>query len=244
MRRLRADLHIHTALSPCGADEMTPPAIIEAALAAGLEMIAVCDHNSAGNAKAMQAAAEGAVSVLAGIEITTVEEAHVVGLFPDAARAMAVGRAVRVALPLSASKAAVWGEQTLMDAVGRVTGHEARLLGAATSLSLADAVALIRRHDGLAIASHVDRPSFSVPSQLGVFPDDVRFDAIEISAAGWRQGRQDRFAALGLPMVCSSDSHWLTEIGGGFTWVEARAVGFDELVCALRGVDGRRLADA
>ena len=244
MRRLRADLHIHTALSPCGAEEMTPPAIIRAALAAGLEMIAVCDHNSAGNAGAVQAAGEGALAVLAGIEITTAEEAHVIGLFPDAARAMAVGRAARAALPQRAAKATVWGEQTLMDASGRTTGHEERLLGAATSLALADAVSLIRLHDGLAVASHVDRPSFSVPSQLGVFPEGVRFDAIEISAVGRRQGRQERFASLGLPMLCSSDSHWLAEIGGGFTVMEARAADFVELALALIGADGRRLADA
>ena len=77
-----ADLHVHTALSPCADAGMTPPAIVDAALAEGLAMIAVCDHNTARNAAAVQAAAGARLAVIAGIEITTAEEVHVVGLFP------------------------------------------------------------------------------------------------------------------------------------------------------------------
>ena len=68
-----ADLHVHTALSPCAAEEMTPPAIVARALAEGLEMIAVCDHNSAANAAAVQAAAGARLTVLAGMEVTSAE---------------------------------------------------------------------------------------------------------------------------------------------------------------------------
>lgn len=45
LRRLRADLHIHTCLSPCGELAMSPRAVVEAARAAGLDLIAVTDHN-------------------------------------------------------------------------------------------------------------------------------------------------------------------------------------------------------
>ncbi len=106
LRRISADLHIHTALSPCGSEEMTPPAIVAAALEAGLDMIAICDHNTAGNAAAVQeaAAAQAAAGgpplvVLAGMEVASAEEAHVVGLFPDAAAAERAAAEVRAVLP-------------------------------------------------------------------------------------------------------------------------------------------------
>ena len=99
VKTLRADLHVHTALSPCGDDEMSPPAIVDAALAAGLDMIAVCDHNAAGNARAVTEAAGSRLAVIAGMEITTVEEVHVVGLFPTVAAAANAADEVRRTLP-------------------------------------------------------------------------------------------------------------------------------------------------
>ena len=81
---------------------------------------------------------------------------------------------------------------------------------------------LIHRHGGLAVAAHVDRRSFSVPGQLGFIPPDVPFDGLEISAAGVAQGRAAEFAAHGLPLLCSSDGHFLNDIGCGFTVLEVR----------------------
>ena len=82
VRSILADLHIHTALSPCADGEMTPPAIVHEAVMKGLGMIAICDHNSAANTEAVQKAAGGLLTVIAGMEITTAEEVHVIGLFP------------------------------------------------------------------------------------------------------------------------------------------------------------------
>ena len=99
MKRFYADLHIHTALSPCASDEMTPPAIVKAALERQLAMIAICDHNSSGNAAAAQAAAAGRLTVIAGMELTSAEEVHVLGWFPDAACAAAAAAKVLASLP-------------------------------------------------------------------------------------------------------------------------------------------------
>ena len=244
MRRPRADLHIHTALSPCAADEMTPPAIVAAAMQAGLEMIAICDHNSAGNVPAVQEAGTGALAVIAGIEITTAEEAHVLGLFPNADEALAVTQAVLDTLPASAEPARGFGAQRLLDSRGGTTSLESRLLAGASSFGLSDVVALVRRHKGLAVAAHVDRPSFSVIGQLGGIPADVRFDAVEVSAAGFRAGRVAEYAAPGLPVVCSSDAHSLAEVGSGFTVFEVGAVRFCELALALAGQLGRGIVRA
>lgn len=250
MKQFAVDLHIHTALSPCADDTMTPPDIVGAAFRKGLDMIAICDHNAAGNAAAVQAAAQQAaaqqaaaqqtaVTVIAGIEITTEEEVHVLGLFPDAATARAAADEVRATLPPWTPKARRFGNQLLMDARGKVVGRDKKLLSTASGLELHETVDLIKRHGGLAIASHIDRPSFSVMSQLGLFPSDVAFDAIEISAAGLQDSRDAEFASLGLPMVTASDSHFLTEIGATRTFMTMEAPIFDELAPALNGVDGR-----
>ncbi len=197
---------------------MAPPAIVDRACARGLGLIAVCDHNAAGNAEAVQRAAGGRLVVLAGLELATAEDIHVLGLFPDVGRAVAAADAVGVSLP-DGSRRPVGG-QWLLDAEGRVLGQETRMLAAASSLGLADAIALVKGHGGLAIAAHVDRPSFSVVSQLGCWPPGMAFDAVEISAAGVLARRDQEWAALGVAMVTGSDSHYLADIG--CCWTELR----------------------
>ena len=245
MRRLAADLHIHTALSPCGDDDMTPPAIVAAALRLGLAMIAVCDHNTAGNVAATQRAADGTgLAVIPGIEITTAEEVHVLGLFPDAEAALAVGADVLATLPRASqadpAQAARFGEQKLLGSAGEDLGRETRLLFAASGFGLEGAVGLIHGHQGLAVASHVDRPTMSVIAQLGFFPPDVPFDAVEVSPAGVAARRAAQFERLGLPILCGSDGHRLSDLGAGCTMCEMADATFGELALAVRGAGGRR----
>ena len=208
-----ADLHVHTSRSPCASADMTPAAVVAEAARRGLEMIAVCDHNTAAAVRdVMRAGADGGPVVIAGMEITTREEAHVLGLFPSAEAAEAAASELDV---------------------------DASLLSAATPCSLSETVDLVHRHDGLAVAAHVDRPSFSVPSQLGFIPANVPFDALEISAAGAARGRAAAFECLGLPLVSSSDAHFLEDIGTGGTLLDVEAPGFAELVRALGRHEGR-----
>ncbi len=262
MNRYLADLHIHTALSPCADPEMTPPAIVRAARERGLALIAVCDHNSAANAAAVREAAReaggsdggaaggpgGPLAVIPGMEITTAEEVHVLGLFPDVQAALRAGGRVRATLPPARAAAGrgrgIWGEQPLLDARGARVGSESRLLGAASGFSLAECVDLIREHRGLAVAAHLDRPSFSVLSQLGFLPEEVRFDAIEVSAAGVSSGRAAGLAGLGLPLLSSSDGHFLSMVGAGATLLEIREPSFEELALAVLGRGGRRCSIA
>ena len=131
-----------------------------------------------------------------------------------------------------------------MDKEGRVIGSESGLLGAACDLGLVEVMQLIRAQGGLMVACHVDRPCFSIPSQFGFFPDEVRFDAIEISPAGRLAGRRREFDDVGPPVICSSDSHYLSEIGVGATLFDVGSAGFEELTFALGEVNGRRVWDA
>jgi 3',5'-nucleoside bisphosphate phosphatase len=246
VREFLADLHIHTALSPCASDEMTPPVIVPTALQQGLAMIAVCDHNSAGNAAAVQEAArfyggggDGGLVVVAGMEITTAEEAHVLGLFPDAASAEAAAREVRATLPEATEASRRFGRQRLLSAEGAVRGEEDRMLAAASTFALGDVIGLIHRHGGLAVASHVDRPSYSVMSQLGMFPTDAGFDAIEVSGAAIGTPQASAFDRFGLPVISSSDSHFPGEIGQVLSVLTMKAPTFEELAMAFRGQGGR-----
>jgi len=249
LKRFRADLHIHTALSPCGSAEMTPAAIVAAASARGLDMIAVCDHNTAGNVLAVQQAGEaagGGLAVIAGMELTSAEEVHVVGLFPDAAAAERAAAQVRSLLPQAdPGYYSFFGEQPLLAADGCEVGSETAALALATPLDLTEAVGLIHGEGGLAVAAHVDRKSFSVFSQLGFFPDGAGFDGLEVSR--WLPADSPRladFAALGLPLVSSSDSHYLEEIGAGSAVLYLAEPTFAELALALVGAGGRSVVRA
>jgi len=246
LRHATADLHIHTALSPCGSDEMTPRAIVEAALARGLDMIAICDHNSARNAAAVQEASGGRLAVLAGIEITSAEEVHVVGLFPDATAAEAAGLEIAPLLgDADSGYTAFFGEQQVLDAEGRVLDTETAALAFATSLELDAVVDLVKRHGGLAVAAHIDRKAFSVFSQLGFFPTESGFDAVEITPfTGDDSPRMAEFEALGLPITSSSDSHYLEDIGTAATRLTLEAASFAELALAFAGAEGRAVGRA
>jgi predicted metal-dependent phosphoesterase TrpH len=240
MKQFGADLHIHTALSPCAEDEMTPEAIVQKALKAGLSMIAICDHNTAGNTTAVREIAGKDLVVIAGIEITTVEEVHLIGLFPDTATAENAGEKILATLPKATDNdRKSFGEQYLMNAQGKVLGHEPKMLAVASTFNLAESVKLIHHHDGLAVAAHVDRRSFSIMSQLGIFPEDIRFDAVEISVAAVRASQVHEFRTFGLPVIASSDSHFLDEIGICRTIFEIVEPTFHELTLAVKNVDGR-----
>lgn len=244
LKRWRADVHIHTALSPCADPELTPPAIVNAARQMGLELIAICDHNTAGNVAAVQRAAPPDLTVLAGIEITTAEEVHVLGIFPACACAQQVAQVVQASLPDLNQTPDPLGEQLLLDQEGRIIGHEKKMLSSACALNLTLAVALIKRAHGLAVAAHVDRKAFSVIGQLGFFPMDAGFDAVEVSAAGVAAHRVERFQFPGLAVITSSDSHILSEIGVGWTSLAMASPCFDEFALALHSAQGRNCGDA
>jgi predicted metal-dependent phosphoesterase TrpH len=244
LKIFQADLHIHSKLSPCGSWEMMPRRVVEQARLAGLDIIAICDHNAAENVAAFRDTAEGTgLVVIAGIEITTAEEIHVVGLFPDQQSARKVSSRVQSTLPVTDSGYADrFGAQILMDRDGNILGSEKRALAMATTFTLEETVALIQGCGGLAIPAHIERPSFSVYSQLGDLPRGIPFNAVEVSPVEQRPiGLREKFARYGFPMVGSSDSHYIHEIGRARTLIKAREASFEELAAALRREDGREV---
>jgi predicted metal-dependent phosphoesterase TrpH len=243
LRRFRTDLHIHSCLSPCGELSMYPRQIVERARAAGLDIIAVSDHNAGDNAAATARAAAGTpLTVLAGMELTSEEEVHLIGLFESADGLRPVQTAVAGKLPPAPANYKFAEDQVIVSATDEVTGFHPGFLMGATALTLHELVELVHRHGGLAVAAHIDRESFSVISQLGFIPAELAFDALEVSP---RMTIAEARATLGadtrFPLVSFSDAHRPEEIGRAATDFLLAEPSLAEIGKALAGADGRRI---
>lgn len=214
MRYYGADLHIHTALSACGADEMTPRAICQRAAEMGLSLIAITDHNSCGNAEAViEAGRKLGVTVMPGMEVETEEEVHVVCVFGDSRQAKALEQWVLDSLPWIKLDEEKFGRQIKFDPSGKQLGTISRLLSTSCQRSISEVVQLVREMGGLCCAAHIDRQRNSVLSQLGMVPCDIRFDCFEL-VHNHSEEEMRNFASLGAvgPFILSSDAHSLNEI--------------------------------
>jgi histidinol phosphatase-like PHP family hydrolase len=236
------DTHIHTCLSPCAELDMHPSAVVDAAIRAGLDSIAVCDHNSAENAAAVQRAGEKVgLAVIPGMEITSAEEVHILGLMPDLAAAMELQSKVYRSLP-GRNDQNLFGMQVLSNEEAEVLGFNEHLLSGATTLNLDSVVAAIHDVDGLAVASHVDRERFGIIGQLGFIPPGLPLDAIEISRRTPLPLARMSFAPNGeYPILCASDAHGPEDIAGGATYVLMREATLAELRRAFTGEGGRAI---
>jgi predicted metal-dependent phosphoesterase TrpH len=236
LQQFAADLHVHTALSPCADDSCTPPNIVSSAIERGMSMIAVTDHNSAENVEAMiRCGRTHGLKVIPGMEVTTAEEVHLVCLLKSASDAAELQGAVYAALPAEENTPEVFGSQFVMDENGAVIGQCGRLLMAAANKPLEEVVKLVHGLGGLVIAAHVDRPSFSVIANLGMVPPGAGFDALEISAATCRDDAVAKFPEIaGWPLVTGSDAHFPDQIGTGPTLFLLEKMDVDEMRMAFR----------
>ena len=205
------DLHIHSCLSPCADDTMTPAAIVKAAKEAGLELIAITDHNSARNCPAVAAEAEQAgIGFIPGIEVTTSEEIHCVCLLPDLGKAAAFSRWLDTLRPGIANRPNVFGRQTVIGSRGSRT-EERELLFMARRISVNELSRAVRQYSGLIWPAHVDKPSNSLYSILGCWPEDLDMDAVELYYDTEPAGIPESVHRL----RCS-DAHRLWDIKGGY----------------------------
>lgn len=235
MKKIRADLHLHTCLSPCADNQMQPTAIIEQAKKVGLDMIGICDHNSAENVSAvMKAGKREGLAVIPGIEITSQEEVHILGFFNTEQDLMYLQDMVYDNLS-GENREQFFGPQTVVDEWDHVLGTNHRLLIGATTLTVEQITREIHRRAGLAIASHVDRERFSLIGQLGFIPKGLELDALEVSTpSSIKQGYD-------YPVVTFSDAHFLEDIGKSYTHFMIEDVSVDEIKKALHNEMGRRI---
>jgi len=215
---------------------------VKMALMRGLDVIAVCDHNSVRNVWAtIKAAKTTTLKVIPGVEITSAEEVHVVGLFPDVAAAIAAQEEIYSRLP-GKNDEEVFGYQVVVDEEDFVEDLDQHMLIGATTLSTERVVALIHSLEGLAIASHVDRKGFGIFSQLGFIPPGLGLDALEASRHIDAETLKRMWPeAADYPLITASDAHYLGDIGSAWTVARMHAPCLSELLMALRGEEGRRI---
>ena len=229
------DLHIHSCLSPCGDDAMTPPNIANMAYIKGLDIIAVTDHNSAKNAAAvMGAARELPLTVIAGIELTTAEEIHMLCLFPDAESAGRASEELYEKLPKIENKPEFFGRQLVMDEEENMLEELPVLLSNATSLSYEQVPEFVSRFGGFCYPAHIDRDSNSVLSNFGMLPEEPAFSALEVyRPARFFSDTANAKYKESFHIVTCSDAHQLGDISEREHSLELEAPTFEELKKAL-----------
>lgn len=235
-----ADLHIHTCLSPCGDLLMSPKKIINRALEHRLDIIAITDHNSAENASAaIKAAAGSALVVFPGMEVCTQEEIHLLAIFENLTSVLGFQDVIQAHLQ-GDNKPEIFGEQIVVNENDEVEAYEKRFLLGATDLSLESVVRSVHGLDGVAIASHIDRESYSILGQLGFIPETVIFEALELSPNITNECARKRFTAYSdRTFIRNSDAHYVNEIGNNSSRFIMGNPTFIELRKALRAEDGR-----
>ncbi len=243
LRRIRADLHVHTCLSPCSGLDMSPREVVNAALRKGLDLIGVCDHNSAENVLAVKKAGErNGLIVLGGMEVTSSEEAHILVYFEDDDDLLGFQDFIYRHLT-GRNDEHSFGLQVIADDEDGVTGFCDRLLIGATSLPAEEIVAKARsvKSDSLVIAAHVDRESFSLVGQLGFIPPHLALDGVEVSQQITVSEARERFPDCSkYPVITGSDAHKPDEVGSRHTCFTIEKGTVTEIKKALAGKDGRK----
>lgn len=209
------DLHMHSCLSPCGDGQMTPNNLVGLSKLAGLDVIALTDHNTCKNTPAAIAVGDHfGILVLPGMELNTAEEIHVLCLFEDLKQAMAFDAYVETRLIKVKNDIEVFGNQTVMDEDDNPVLEYPWLLTMATDITVGEAPQLVASFGGVAVPAHVDRDAYSILSVLGTVPPELEFKTIELS----RNGGRDKLAAIAPKLTDhygvleNSDAHYIEAI--------------------------------
>ena len=237
-----ADLHIHTVLSGCAEVEMIPPLILRQAKRLGLSLIAVTDHNACHNAEALlQAPAGSGIHVLPGMELQSREEVHLLCLFDTVRQCREWQDEVFRRLPPLANKEEAFGAQFVVDSEGEWVRTEERFLAGAVNIGMEEAVAEVHSIGGMVIPAHVDRPSFSLLSNLGRIPDSLKVRALEVTPLFVPRIGLEKWPQLkAWCLIVNGDAHRLREIQNRTLFKIAAPV-VQEIDLALNGEQGRHV---
>jgi hypothetical protein len=178
----------------------------------GADVIAITDHNSSRNCAAVIEAAGDKLIVIAGMEIWTEEDVHLLCLFPSAQAAESFSGEVYKALPYRRCDAELFGQQYILDAEDRIIGWEEKLLAAPTELRVDEVASRVSQFGGCIIPAHVDR-TYSLVAQLGFVPPSLCIPFVEVS----RRGKQPQVTRA-YEVIVNSDAHSLAGLAGGKPW--------------------------
>ncbi len=242
MRYIKADLHIHSVLSPCGGLLMTPQNIINRALNADLGLIAITDHNSAENIEvALKLAQNTSLKILPGMEVESSEEVHLLCLFDTLEQVLAWQKIVYSALPEIKNNEDIFGPQLLTDINDDYSDRVDRLLLTATNLSIKEIVLKVRGLGGIVIPAHIDKKNYSLISNLGFIPPGLDVFSLEIFDMSRVELLIDKFNTIDkYTLISNSDAHYLQDIRmKSKFYIETTSI--KELEMALKGESGRKV---
>ncbi len=229
--KFAVDFHIHSALSPCADDDMTPNNIVNMAILKGLDLIAITDHNSCKNLTAiMEVGKKQGLMVIPGMEVQTKEEVHILCLFKDLDIAMKFDEIIYESLPDVKNSEEVFGKQLIMDSQDKIIGKLEKLLISSSSLSIEETFDLVRAFGGFCIPAHVDRTSYSIISNLGFIPPALNIKTVEFSKRNEPQDIIRKFPFLKkFNYIISSDAHYLWDISEREFFIEIDYLSFTEI---------------
>lgn len=241
MKTFKADLHIHTVLSPCGDLEMSPINILSRAQEIGLDMIAISDHNTTRQVKVCQKIGrDKGIYVLGGVEVTTQEEAHALAYFDTDGQLDAFQEFLDMHLPKIPNDEDRFGYQLIVDENEEIVGEEPYHLLNAIDVDVDGIYEEVHRVGGLFVPAHVNKGTTSLMSQLGFVPPDIRADGLEINKFITREALLRKFAYLKkFANITDSDAHFVANIGEVYNLITMREPCFAEFAKALRGEEGR-----
>ena len=212
--KISYDLHIHSCLSPCGSEDMTPNNIVNMACLLGLDVIAVSDHNSCKNLPAVCKLAQmRGLTVVPAMEACTAEEVHVLCLFETLSGAMAFGERIYESLPPILNQPEIYGEQLILDEKDNIVGKEPKLLINALEVGIEPLIPLVREYGGIAVPAHVNKPANSIIANLGLIPPEYGFSCIEVNPP-------DQSVLFSGRRITDSDAHYLEQIKDAVNYIE------------------------
>ena len=221
---------------------MIPPLIVQKALEKDLDLIAITDHNTSANVRAVQKAAAGtSLTVLPGMEVQSREEVHLLTLFETLEELEAWQKEVDASLPDLLNEPDFFGEQFVVDETGDFIRSEPRLLLVSTGFSIDEIFARVKALGGVVIPAHVERFSFGLFPTLGPISENWNVLALEISRRITPEKAAGMFPAIrNYPVIQGGDVHRLEDFLGTTVFTLASPT-LLELRLAFNKIGGRDL---
>lgn len=221
MKRYYYDLHVHSCLSPCADNDSTPNNIAGMAVINGLDIVALTDHNTCKNCPAFfEACARYSITAVAGMELTTAEDIHVVCLIERLDDAMRFDLEVDRRRMKIKNREDIFGEQLILDGEDNVIGKDEYLLSAATNISVDELPALVQKFGGICYPAHIDRDANGIISILGTIPDTPRFFLYELRDKENAKSYGEKYLIEAERFLIDSDSHSLETLKDGDCFIE------------------------
>lgn len=243
MKYYNTDLHIHTVLSPCGDLDMSPVNIISKAKEKNLEIIGITDHNSMLQFETVnKLGMDAGIKVICGVEITTSEEIHCLAFFEENHSITEFSDYLEKNIHKIKNNSQKFGYQVIVDKDENILREIDYLLTSSLCKTIDEIEKVVHQLRGILIPAHIDRPSFSILSQLGFIPKGFRADALELSLI-----TNPETFLLNHPelqeytFIRNSDAHYLHQIGFANTSFFLEEPSFPEVIQALKNTNNRHV---